>query len=115
MSLETTGKIYKLDKTEQVTDSFKKRQIVLSIEDGPYTQLVAFEFVQDNCAKLDKFAEGQLVTIGFNLRGREWNGKFFTNLNGWRIDYAATDQPKEEFKPKKVTPNAGGKNDDLPF
>jgi hypothetical protein len=85
-SLTATGRLHKKGETEQVTDSFRKRELVLEIEDGKYTQTVPFELLQDRCPELDKFEEGQTVTVHFNLRGREWNGRFFVNLAAWRIE-----------------------------
>jgi hypothetical protein len=26
------------------------------------------------------------VRVSFDLRGREWNGKYMTNLNAWRME-----------------------------
>jgi hypothetical protein len=37
---------------------------------------------------LDRFSEGDKVKVSFDLRGREWNGKYLTNLNAWRVDNA---------------------------
>lgn len=38
----------------------------------------------------DSFSEGQELTVHFDLRGREWNDRFFTNLNAWRIEAGDT-------------------------
>ena len=43
MAFTASGNLYKLMETKQITDSFKKREFVLEIVDGAYTQLVPFQ------------------------------------------------------------------------
>ena len=122
MSLEVTGKLYRAFDTQQVSDSFKKRELVLlTDDDGKYPQHVKFELTQDKCIDLDMFKEGQTITVSFNLRGREWNGKYFTNLQAWRIQDASTitapppqaqsGAPSFPTAPRQDNPE----KDDLPF
>jgi hypothetical protein len=37
---------------------------------------------------IDPFNEGDQLKVYFDLRGREWNEKYFTNLNAWKIENA---------------------------
>jgi single-strand DNA-binding protein len=124
MSLEIEGKLYLDLQTQQVSDKFKKREFVLLTDTHTeYPQHVKFELTQDKCDLLDKFKEGQTITVSFNLRGREWNGKYFTNIQAWRIQAAATTTapppqaqsgaPSFPTAPRpEVTPDP---KDDLPF
>ncbi len=41
---------------------------------------------QKNVDVLDKFVEGQEVEVSFRIRGREYNGKYFNNIEAWRIE-----------------------------
>ena len=86
MAFEIEGKLYKKFDTEQKTEKFKAREFVLLTEDGPYQQYIKFQLTQDRCSLLDPFEENQQIKVHFDLRGREWNEKFFTNLNAWRIE-----------------------------
>src|SRR5690606_35452988 len=36
-------------------------------------------------ALLDRYAPGQRVKVGFDLRGGEHNGRYYVNLQAWRI------------------------------
>jgi single-strand DNA-binding protein len=83
-SYELKGKIKAIFPTEQKTDKFKTRDFVVETE-GDYPQMVKFQINQDKCNILDNFKEGQEVEVSFNLRGREWNGKYFTNLEAWKV------------------------------
>lgn len=118
MSYELSGKI-KLIQDEQTFDSgFRKREIVVTVEDGKYPQEISLEFVQDNVALLEAFAPGQDVTIAFNLRGREYNGRYFNNLTGWRItaqNGATPSKPEPSFVAPKTATNDNPFDDEIPF
>jgi len=127
MAFEVTGRMHRIFPTEQKTASFQAREFVLEIPDGNYPQVVKFQVVQDRCATLDTFNEGDQVKVSFDLRGREWNGKFLTNLNAWRIEKAgeggttvaaAADErfPADPFPDyNSVPPPPPTNTDDLPF
>jgi single-strand DNA-binding protein len=89
MALEVIGKLHKKFATEaRGATAFQTREFVLEIMDGNYQQLIKFQLIKDACALLDKFNEQDEIKVEFNLRGREWNGKYLTNLNCWRMDKA---------------------------
>ncbi len=99
MSYTAQGRLKHIGETEQKTDQFQVRDAVIETLDDKYPQLVKFQFVQDRCNLLDSYELNDLVTIHFDLRGREWDGKYFTNLNGWKIEKdAPSEQPTTEPK-----------------
>lgn len=88
-SFEIEGKLLRKYDTENKTQSFQAREFVLEVQDGNYPQFVKFQLVQDRCNLLDNYQEGEQIKVHFDLRGREWQGKYFTNLNAWRLEKAA--------------------------
>ncbi|GJM31597.1 MAG: hypothetical protein DHS20C18_05980 [Saprospiraceae bacterium] len=120
MSFEVEGKLLKKYDTENKTDSFQAREFVIEIDSGNYPQFVKFQLVQDRCALLDPFEEGGQIKVHFDLRGREWNGKYFTNLNAWRLEQASTAQAEPPPAEDGVFPTVNDEpsveaDDDLPF
>jgi hypothetical protein len=126
MAFEVEGKLHRIFPTEQKSASFSAREFVLEVPDGNYPQLIKFQAVQDRTGQLDNFQEGDRVKVSFDLRGREWNGKYLTNLNAWRIDRAAgegatssnnstasADFPADPFPNYNDAPPVS--TDDLPF
>lgn len=122
MAFEVEGKLHRIFPTEQKSTSFSAREFVLEVPDGNYPQLIKFQAVQDRCGLLDNFQEGDRVKVAFDLRGREWNGKYLTNLNAWKIDRAAgesnstaasADFPADPFPNYTDAPPVS--TDDLPF
>jgi single-strand DNA-binding protein len=119
MSFEVEGKLHKKYETENKTDSFQAREFVIEVS-GQYPQFVKFQLVQDRCTIIDPFNEGEQIKVHFDLRGREWNGKYFTNLNAWRVEkmeQGATPPPpvEEGSFPSTGDEPASEADDDLPF
>ena len=85
MGYKAEGKIVKIFDAEQKSASFQAREFVIEVADGQYPQMVKFQLVQDKCDLVNDYGEGDSVEVEFDLRGREWNGKYFTNLQAWRI------------------------------
>lgn len=84
-SFKIKGKLFKIYPTENKTGSFQTREFVITVDDRNYQQYIKFQLTQDRCGAVDAFKEGTEVEVHFDLRGREWQGKYFTNLNAWRI------------------------------
>jgi hypothetical protein len=120
MSFEIEGKLHKKYDTEQKSGTFQTREFVLLTEQGQYANYVKFQLVQDRVEILDQFEEGAMIKVYFDLRGREWQGKYFTNLQAWRIESIGQEQkPKGESAEFPSTSSAysdgGSSFDDLPF
>jgi len=94
MGIETTGRLHAIFETKQVSERFTKREFVVEIADNPkYPQTVLFQLTGDRTSQLDGMNVGDLVTIEFSLRGREWRSpqgevKYFNSLDVWRIEPA---------------------------
>lgn len=120
------GTLYKVFDMEQKGASFSVRNFVLEVA-GQYPQLIQFQLTQDRCALVDKFSADEPMKVHFDLRGREWNGKYLTNLHAWKLE-AVDQEPKEnkmygkaDAAPANDTAEAifgsgdANADDDLPF
>jgi hypothetical protein len=104
--MEVKGTIKLIGTTQEVgSNGFTKRQLVVTT-DEQYPQDIAVDFVKDKCSILDKYNVGQQVTVGVNLRGSEYNGRYYVNLQGWKL--SASEEAAS------AVPAAEGK-DDLPW
>lgn len=120
--LKTIGRIKRISDTQQITDTFKKREFVIET-DEQYPQSIGFEVIQDKVSLIEPFAEGELIEVFFNLRGREWQKdssspiRVFNSLHAWRIqkvEGAGQAQPSNTT-PSGAAPTGSGFDDDLPF
>lgn len=122
MSFEIEGKLHKKYDTESKSASFQAREFVIETMNGNYANFIKFQLVQDRCNLLDDYNENENIKVHFDLRGREWNGKYFTNLQAWRLEKpaGANTAPTPANTDTDSFPSASDEpamevNDDLPF
>lgn len=126
--MEIRGKVHEIGAVQQVTDSFKKRELVLQYAENPqFVEYIQFEATQDRTAIFDNLSVGEEVEVSFNLRGRPWTNregitKYFNSLVAWRVNkitstpVPATPAPSAVDAPPPVDISSDdGKDDDLPF
>lgn len=118
-----TGLLKVKNDTQQISDTFKKREFVITDNSSQYPQDILFQLTQNRCEVLDPFNEGEEVTVTFNIRGREWTSpkdgtvRYFNSLDVWKMEKAAGFQetPLPEEPPAEVASSGGDMEDDLPF
>jgi hypothetical protein len=118
VAYELTGKIKLIQEAKTFDSGFTKREMVVIVDEGKYPQEINIEFVQDKVAMLDTLQPGQEVTVSFDIRGREYNGRYFNNLQGWRIvtaQDASTGAPQEQSSMSTGNAPEGFDNSDIPF
>mgnify|MGYP003604767957 CR=1 FL=1 len=97
MNIELTGTIKSVGPIEKPTETFSKRDVVITIdEDTKYPQVVVAQAVQDTCAKLDELRPGDSATLTCNLRGNEYKDKVYISLQLWKFSInQTTAQPQQ--------------------
>jgi len=116
-SFEIQGKLHKVFPAENKSGSFQAREFVIEVESGQYSQLIKFQLTQERCDLIDSYSEGEEIQVHFDLRGREWDGKYFINLNAWRLNRPSTEKA-DSAKPAaqdEVLSLLDGSFNDLPF
>ena len=99
--LTMKGAIKLINPVKVISDKFSVREFVITTADK-YPQEVIFQTVNDKMDIITPYGQGQEVTVSFNVRGREYNGKWYNTLDAWKVQGEAAVQPIEE-------------TDDLPF
>jgi len=84
-SLTITGTVETCLEKETFPSGFSKRVLVVNTG-GEYPQSVPVEFVKDKADLLTGLVKGQPVTAHINIRGSEYNGKYYANVQGWRLE-----------------------------
>jgi hypothetical protein len=112
MSNQLTGTI-KLIGEKQVFDSgFQKVEFVITTNDEKYTQDVKFEIVQDKVDDFIKYNKvGASVDVDFNVRGNEYNGKYYVSLSAWKVFKSEANAPVTDIG----VPTEELATNDLPF
>ena len=87
--MEIRGKlVQKLERETGVSKSGKtweKQYILLEQAGTDYNKEVAISFFGDKIKKLRDIEEGSDVSVSINLSSREYNGKYYHNIDGWFI------------------------------
>jgi hypothetical protein len=127
MGIEATGKVYRIDATQQVTDRFSKREFIVELADNPkYPQHVMFQCTGDRCTQLDDLAVGDEVRIEFSLRGRLYNSKktgeegCFNSLDCWKVERVGEQRTTQRsargtLKDETTAGGSAGSDDEIPF
>ena len=89
MALELEGTLRHKLASQQGTSArgaWAKQEFILEFPDGNFTAQACFTaFGQDKVAELDKYQVGDRIRISFNIRSREYNGRWYNDLQIWRI------------------------------
>src|SRR5690606_13169938 len=124
--MEIRGKVHEVGATQQVTESFKKRDLIVAYAENPqFVEYIRFEATQDRVNIFDSLAVGDEVEVSFNLRGRPWTNKegmttYFNSLVAWRVTKVVTTSAAApapgyaDMPPVDITTN-NAEDDDLPF
>lgn len=115
--LKLTGRVKVIYDTQTWDSGFSKREFVITTQEQ-YPQDIKFEAVKDKTAVLDTVSIGDSIDVSFNVRGNEYNGKYYVNLQAWRIqksDASAPAAPPMPEAPNTAIESFGEEDDDLPF
>jgi hypothetical protein len=98
-----------------------KKQDIIVETDGQYPKKVCISLWGD---KFDRniLRVGNKLTISFDIESREFNGKWYTDVKGWKVESAnqsASSQPQqsESYTPPSYGHEGGSAivDDDCPF
>ena len=110
MARELEGTLRQKQGVQQGTSArgqWAKQEFILDYPDGNYTSQAVFTaFGQDKVADLDKYQVGDRIRVSFNIKSREYNGRWYTDLQVWRIAPAGQAQPVASAQPAATAPSA---------
>lgn len=87
---EASGNIKVIYDTQTFPSGFSKREFVVTTAAAKYPQDLKFELVKDKCGLLDQFSVDDFVQVSFDVRGNEYNGKYYVNLACWKLERASS-------------------------
>jgi hypothetical protein len=82
---EASGTVKMIGEVQSFASGFTKREFVVTTANDKYPQDLKFEVVKDKCAMLDTYSTGDEVQVTFDIRGNEYNGKYFVNLSCFKL------------------------------
>jgi hypothetical protein len=96
-ALELEGKIAQKQPVQSGTSArggWSKQEFVVEYMDGNFPSSAAFTAWGDERVKdLSRFQVGDAVKVSFAIKGREYNGRWYNDLQIWRISPAGAAAP----------------------
>ncbi len=133
MSLQKTGIVIgileRTTGTSKAGNEWIKQEFVIETE-GEYPKKICFTLFNERVKVIDGIAEGEKVEVFFDVESREYNEKWYHNINAWKvetlvsspIDGSNSEVPEELRKDQAYNvPETNQKDDDtqeeddLPF
>ena len=65
--------------------TWQKQEIVI-MQDTDYPKPACITFFGDKVEKIKGFFTGETITVSVNIESREYNGRWYTEVNGWRVE-----------------------------
>lgn len=129
--MEVTGKVIlalpEMSGTSKAGNPWKKREYVLETQET-YPRKIHFDFFGE---RADQYPlnPGDVIKLSFDIESREYNGRWFTSIRGWKSEPATAAAlvaaPGQAFPEPPVAPSdpaaaypadlGSNKEDDLPF
>ena len=104
--MEITGKVVSLLETitgvSRTGNQWQKKEFVIETV-GQYPKKVCFTLFGDKVSQCPK--EGQICTVSFDVKSNEYNGKWFTNLEAWKVT-AGGAEATAPSNPQAAAPSA---------
>jgi hypothetical protein len=131
--MEVTGKIIAVlpiqEGTSKAGNPWKKRYYVLETQETYPKKIAFYVFGTDRVAQYENITVGLTVRVNFDIESREWQGRWFTDIQGWKIDLVedanAASAPQAHVNPAAtqgsvppppaVSFTSAEPTDDLPF
>mgnify|MGYP003132697440 FL=1 len=84
--MEVKGKLIKKLQAEAGTSQSGKTwesQTILVDTEEKFNNIVAIKCFGDKVKKMNKLKEGDMVSVSCNVYSREYNGKYYNQIDGW--------------------------------
>ena len=112
MALEIEGTISQklpVQSGNSARGPWAKQEFILEFPDGNFTARACFTaWGQEKVQDLAKYQVGDKVKVSFNLKSREYNGRWYNDLQIWKIAPAGAQpvQPAQPAAPVQTAPPA---------
>ncbi len=123
MSLKVKGTINRILPIESGTSkagrAWQKQSFIVDTG-AQFNPEVCFSlFGEEKIEMLKNYREGSVVEVSFNISSREFNGKWYHNIDAWKIDSVGNEAPGSVPPPPTEPPvdflSEDEEEDDLPF
>lgn len=112
---ELLGTVKEIFEEKTFGSGFNVREFVVTTEADKYPQDICLQCVKEKVEALNNLNVGDKVKVSFELRGREYQGRYFVNLNAWKVEGAATGSNSNSDEPPPFDPSDEILDEEPPF
>lgn len=120
MSYKTSGRVIAIGEptggTSKAGKEWSKQGFVIDDEAKEYPKKISFDVMNDKTNMFDNFRVGTMVDVDFNVESREYQGKYYTNCNAFKVTAVGGQSAvKQKEEPKEIRSDNNDDTSDLPF
>jgi hypothetical protein len=112
---ELSGTVKEIFEEKTFGSGFNVREFVVTTEADKYPQDICLQCVKEKVEMVNKLKTGEKVKVSFDLRGREYQGRYFVNLNAWKIEGGASGDSSASDEPPPFDPADEILDEEPPF
>jgi hypothetical protein len=86
MEHKLKGKLILKLEPRQISEKFRIMDFVIQTPDEKFPQSIQFQVLNDRIQEMNKYSVGEELEVTFDIRGREYNGKYYNSLNAYKIE-----------------------------
>ena len=109
---QINGKLKLINEPQSFPSGFVKREFVVTTEDQ-YPQDIKLELFKEKISLIDGYSANDPVSVDFDIRGNEYNGKYYVSLVAWKVSKA--DGAASADAPESPEVNDFDSSEDVPF
>ena len=103
MSMQVKGTLLQILKMEtgvsKAGKEWKKQDFVIETNEQ-FPKKVCFTLFGDKISLIDGISEGSELEVYFSLESRDFNGKWYHNINAWKIEKAEAVNSAKSYPPE---------------
>ena len=114
---ELSGTVKQIFEEKTFGSGFNVREFVVTTEADKYPQDICLQCVKEKVEMVNQLKEGEKVKVSFDLRGREYQGRYFVNLNAWKVEAAGvgSNSSSNDDEPPPFDPSDEILDEEPPF
>ena len=122
MSMQVKGTLLQILRPEtgvsKAGKEWRKQDFVIETNEQ-FPKKVCFTLFGDKTSLIDGISEGTEIDVSFSVESRDFNGKWYHNINAWKVERAGSGSAPQFFPPEYSTgdipPESDDSGNDLPF
>lgn len=93
--------------SQRTGNAWRRAQYILEHEHGQYPRSIVFDVMGDDKINQMAIRQGEELVIHLNIDTREFNGRYFNNVECWKVERAGqqqVQQPQQQYQQAYVPP-----------